>query len=158
MDRCFFDTPYNVIQLQAELESWIGTPFYRASRAKGKDGGVDCVHLVQEVYFSLGVIEDRYPMPQYSIDWANHQKKSMLKEYIRTFHANDFTLIEDRSIQPGDLLIINPRGRCAHHAGIVFDSGQFVHALKPSGVIKTQLEGSGYGFKIEEVWRPNFKA
>lgn len=151
----YFDTAESVAALAQELTSWIGTPFFKASRAKGHRGGVDCVHLIQEVYFNMGVIDMKHPMPNYPLDWAAHNGHSMLREYILSFHYDEFELMEAGAAkQPGDLLMINPRGNCIHHAGIMLDHDYFVHAVIRNGVTKLPLSGSGYGFKIEEVWRP----
>ena len=151
----FFDTSERIASLQQELESWIGTPFFKASRAKGRNGGVDCVHLLQEVYLNCGVIELRHPMPNYPLDWAIHNKRSLLKEFILSFHYDEFEQIPDGARKlPGDMLLINPRGNCIHHGGIMIDEDSFVHAVIKHGVAKVHVVGSGYGFKIEEVWRP----
>lgn len=164
MGRWAFDDIERLVLLSDVVGEWMGTPFRRGSCAKGEGGGVDCVHFVQEVYWDLNCISGRYPMPRYSIDWHHHKDHSLLMEFLEKHHGEDFEEVETdpSQLMLGDLLLFNPGGRCINHAGIVHKDGWFSHAIRPKngsqgGVIETPVEGSGYGFRLEKVWRPREK-
>lgn len=164
MRRWAFEDAERLILLPEVLGEWMGTPFRRGSRAKGQGGGVDCVHFVQEVYWELNCIWEKHPMPRYSVDWHQHRDHSLLMEYLETYHADDFEEVstDPDTLMIGDLLLFNPGGRCVNHAGILHKEDAFVHAVRPrngaaGGVIETPVVGSGYGFRLEKVWRPREK-
>lgn len=141
--------------LLEESRSWLGTPFHMRSHAKGESGGVDCVGLVQDIFYALGVIPDMYTLPEYAIDWHKHNDHSMLEDFININYADSFLVIEpDEPVCVGDLLGIIPRGRCIHHAGIVHQEGRFIHTMVGKGVIESNQNESSSGFELGKIFRP----
>ncbi len=153
-------TPFYSIEsrlegLERECKSWLKTPFHKGSRAKGPGGGVDCVSLVQEIYFSEGVIPEKHPLPEYKIDWHKHNANSLLEDFIETYYKNCFLVLEsDAPVLVGDLLGLIPKGKCIHHAGVVHRPGMFVHAMQRRGVIESHMNGSTYGLELGRIFRP----
>lgn len=151
----FFRFPERREILLDEVNTWLGTPFHKRSCAKGLDGGVDCVGLAQDVYFTLGVIPEVYPLPDYPIDWHKHNEHSLLEDFIDLYYSDCFLVVEAGE-QPmvGDLLGMVPRGKCIHHAGIAHRPGMMAHAMQKKGVIESHLNGSSYGMELGKIFRP----
>ena len=151
----FFRFPERCELLKQEMESWFGTPFHQRSHAKGESGGVDCVGLVQDIYYTLGAIPEMYPLPDYAIDWHKHNEHSMLEDFINIHYADCFLVIDkDDPVMVGDLLGIIPRGRCIHHAGIVHREGMFAHTMLGKGVIENHVRENYMGFELGKIFRP----
>lgn len=130
--------------------SWEGTPFYAYSCAKGHDGGVDCVHLVQDILASCGAME-RQTLPQFPMDWADHRSESAV---LGTFTSNPyfvahFERLDYPAAQPevGDILCFK-HGLCVHHIGLLISPRHFIHALKPEGVSVMPLDVALNGKKV----------
>jgi cell wall-associated NlpC family hydrolase len=143
-----FDTPENFERLERAADRWVYTPFFKGSRAPGRDGGVDCVNLVCALLGECGLRLP--PLPQdYPLDFSSHQTDSLIERFIR---ENDlekhFEVVEqpdEQQLQPGDILHFNIEGGI-NHLGTMLGNGMFIHCLQPWGVRRTSLKaGLRYG-------------
>ena len=155
----WFNTPEKIAALRAAAERWCGTPFFANSEACGRDGGVDCIHLLHGIYAGLGVIPPQ-EIPPHAMDWGDHADRSLLLEALETWPdlVARFGCVYRRSAAaagvdpfftaaPGDLLVFNG-GRVPHHGGLMLDRDEFVHALRPEGVHRLHLRAAVRGWKI----------
>lgn len=146
----YFNTQERLQALLDHARSWEGTPFFAYSCAKGPSGGVDCVHLVQDILVSCGAMQ-RQKLPSFPMDWADHRSESVVlgtftsDPYFRAhFLALDYP---DSQPQAGDILCFK-MGLCVHHIGLMVSADHFVHALKPEGVSVMPLDVAVNGKKI----------
>lgn len=170
--KAYFENPERVAALKASVQGWIGTPFHRYAALKGV--GVDCVHLVAEVYADAGVISRPFHLPRYTMDAGHHLDRSMLLEFVdSTGRFADVHLSAALPLQgckgcgevpvqpnlpallPGDLLGLKI-GRVIHHAGIYLggEQAEFVHAIQGYGVILNTLRDSTWLTRLAAIRRP----
>jgi cell wall-associated NlpC family hydrolase len=112
----------------AEAESWLGTPYRAAQRVKGRDGGVDCLTFVVEVFERAGVIP-HYEVPFYPPDWHLHRDVERLLDGVLE-HAREI----DGPPEPGDVVLFR-FGRCFAHGGVVTRWPMLIHAWNGMGVV-----------------------
>lgn len=126
----FFDSQEKLDQLWIEAESWLGTPFFQGSHAKGPGGGVDCINLVQELCLSQGIYQTRVAFPRYRLDQGNHAKESVILNYFKNDPQlkNVFKEITTDQTQPGDIIGFTI-GRVVDHLGMMITERHFVHCL-----------------------------
>jgi cell wall-associated NlpC family hydrolase len=156
----YFETPERIAALDAEARTWIGTPFFAHSCAKGRDGGVDCVHLVQDILTTCGAME-RQVLPSFPMDWADHRSESVVLGVFTndSYFAEHFVALPFPATQaePGDILCFR-MGACVHHIGLMLLGGHFIHALKPEGAtilpLDVALAGQKVLGKIVRLYRP----
>ncbi|MCH6256723.1 C40 family peptidase [Puniceicoccaceae bacterium K14] len=142
-------------RLLLEGRSWLGTPFFKRSKAKGVGGGVDCVNLAQIIYYNIGVIDEIKDMPEYNLDWHFHQEDSLLERIFKEMYPNEFVEIDiSDGLMVGDLMLFNPMGACIHHCGILYRDNWVLHAMVERGVIETHISTSERAFTLEKVFRP----
>ncbi len=146
----FFNTPDRIAALDREAKTWLGTPFFAHSCAKGPDGGVDCVHLVQDILTACGAME-RQVLPSFPMDWGDHRSESAVlgvftgdRYFVEHFVALPFP---ETPAEPGDILCFKT-GACVHHIGLTLSGGHFIHALKPEGATVLPLDVAFAGQKI----------
>lgn len=110
----------------AEAESWIGTNFHHAARVKG--AGVDCLHLLAEVYARCGLIEHVEP-GYYPADWHLHREAERfldgLLRYAREIAGPPL---------PGDVALFR-YGRVFSHGAIVVAWPRLIHANFAAGCV-----------------------
>lgn len=167
----WFDTVERRSLLMSAARLWQDTPFFDNSCAPGPDGGVDCVNLQNAIYSTCAVIP-RQTIPPQVMDAGQHSERSLLIEAFETWPdlrarfacvwccerspaniaAEDFAFI-----LPGDSLCFRA-GRVAHHGGLMLIAGEFIHAIRPTGVHRTQLAAAIRGRRIlgelAAVYRP----
>jgi cell wall-associated NlpC family hydrolase len=96
-----------------------GTPY----RYGGSDpSGFDCSGFVQWVFATHGTGLPREVRDQY-----------------RTGRT-----IDDRDVQPGDLVFFETVSKGASHVGIAIGGGEFVHAPSSNGVVRVERYTTGY--------------
>lgn len=126
----------------AEARTWLRTPYHHRGRIKG--AGVDCVHLLIQVYAATGVIESFDP-GHYAKDWMLHRSEELYLGWVEkyAFHVEQ--------PQPGDMALYK-FGRCVSHAGIVVEWPLIIHAHMPDRMVtlaegdKGALDGRLHGF------------
>jgi cell wall-associated NlpC family hydrolase len=136
MIASFFDTPERKALLFQSAQTVIGTPFFANSEAPGELGGMDCVHLLNYVYRSCGVIGP-LSWPDKAMDWAQHNEKSILIEAFDTWPelTSNFVLIPSvdiRDLLLGDALMFKME-KVSHHSGVYLGDGDILHTLKKRG-------------------------
>lgn len=105
-----------------EAREWLGCPFHDCIGIKGR--GVDCLHLLYEVYLSVGLIEV-FEIPPYKPQWFQHRDRPLFLEGV-TKRARQ---IEWKDARPGDFALFN-MGRHAAHGGILtIPPRSMVHAF-----------------------------
>jgi cell wall-associated NlpC family hydrolase len=112
----------------AEALSWVATPYRSAQRVKGREGGIDCLTLVAEVYERAGVVP-RVEIPYYAPDWHLHRGVERYLEGVLAYAS------EVASAEPGDLALFR-FGRCFAHGAIVTAWPRLVHAWNGMGVLE----------------------
>ena len=113
----------------AEAATWLGTPFHHAARVKGKDGGVDCLMLLAEVYERAGAAPHVDP-PFYVPDWHLHRDAERYLEGL-TRYAREIA----GPPQPGDIALFR-FGRTFSHGAIVTGWPRLIHAYWSIGVVQ----------------------
>ena len=140
----------NFPALQAAATGWIGTPFIKGAAVQG--AGVDCVHLVGEIYRECGFLDD-YQFPNYTLDEGSHLALSKVIAWVES--SGKFLLLEKtEAIQGGDLLCFQYRSAVVHHVGLAVSSSDFVHCMRRISVINAKLEDSTYKRILRGVYRP----
>jgi len=101
--------------------SWVGTPYHTGGRVKGRNGGVDCLTVLAEVFTEAGLVP-RIEIPFYPHDWHLHRS---IERYL------DGLLKYTREIpgppKPGDIALWK-FGRCFSHGAIVMSWPLVMHA------------------------------
>lgn len=144
----FFDDPQKQIRLRDELQSWMGTPFRH--NASVKRAGVDCVRLVGEVMVACGV-EPAYDFGFYTLDHSMHSERSILVDYILA--TGKFAAVQPADgARLGDIAVFRI-GKCPHHAGIMLDERQFVHAMVHSCVRQSDITDSTWAKRLVSFYR-----
>jgi cell wall-associated NlpC family hydrolase len=136
-------------QVVAEALSWIGTPYRVAQRVKGREGGVDCLTFVVEVFGRCGFdTRFRRRIPFYPQDWHLHRDD---ERYLRG------VLEYSREIpgppEPGDIVLFR-FGRCFAHGGIVTLWPMIVHAWNGAGVIPADASQALLGGRPRRFFSP----
>ena len=147
MSRPFIQSESDQERLLAIIESWLGTPFH--AHAGIKSVGVDCVHLVAEIYREAGLLEE-CRFPAYAIDAGQHRQDSMLLEWLD--RSPNFQRVEEGR-EVGDLFCFR-FGRSAHHLGICAGGSKFIHALLRRSVRYALLDDPTYGRRLVATYRP----
>lgn len=156
----FFNSSDRIATLDREARTWLGTPFFPHSCAKGVGGGVDCVHLVQDILVACGAME-RQALPSFPMDWADHRSESVVLGVFTQdrYFAEHFVALPfpETPAQPGDILCFKV-GACVHHIGLMLPGQHFIHALKPEGAtilpLDVALAGQKLLGKIVRLYRP----
>ena len=103
--------------------TFIGTPFHDQQSLKGV--GIDCAHLLREVYVEAGIIET-FPIAPYSPQFMLHTDEGLFESYVRRV-AHE---IEPESVKLGDIVLYKV-GRSFAHGGIVVEWPRtIIHAFK----------------------------
>lgn len=113
-----------------EALSWIGTPWHHEARVKGRDGGVDCVMLLCEVYERVGVLPHVIPV-HYAMDIMLHRGNEVVLGYLEQYGVE----VEAPSIGG---VVVYRFARSFSHAGIYVGDGQIVHAVRAARMVMTQ--------------------
>jgi cell wall-associated NlpC family hydrolase len=131
----------------AEAESWLGTPYRAAQRVKGREGGVDCLTFVVEVYERAQVIP-HYEVTFYPPDWHLHRSVERYLEGV---------LECAREIagppEPGDIVLFR-YGRCFAHGGIVTHWPRLIHAWNGAGVVPADADQPLLGRRPRRFFSP----
>lgn len=157
----WFDTPAKLAALDALARELEGTPFFANSEAPGRDGGMDCVHLLNYIFRTLGVIGP-LEIPVQVMDHGQHSGHSLLLEAFETWPElrRAFARVPDCStanILPGDVLCFIA-GKVPHHGAVMISPTEFLHTVKPAGAHRFQLGAAFRGQRIlghlAAIYRP----
>lgn len=109
--------------------------------------GCDCTGLIIGALREIGYLKD-YKLRNYPPDWNLHAKAD---NYI----VEEITKVADEIAKPeiGDLVLFHI-GRCVAHAGIIIESGLFIHCHRKSKyVIVSSLWNSQWTERIFGFYR-----
>lgn len=174
----YFDRPAKLVALRSAATALIGTPFFANSEAPGPHGGMDCVHTLNWLYRSCGVIGPVI-IPRQHMDAGAHTDHSALIDAFETWPAlkSRFACVWkssgfrvpssalDSALQPfspsallpGDALCFLA-GRVPHHGGVVLEDSEFLHTLRGPGVHTMRLDAVLRGWQplglLAAVYRP----
>jgi cell wall-associated NlpC family hydrolase len=110
----------------AEAQEWIGTPFHHHARVKG--AGVDCLHLLAEVYERCGLIGHVEP-EHYPPDWHLHRDAERFLDGLMR-HGREI----GGPPESGDIALFR-FGRVFSHGAIVVAWPRLVHANFAAGAV-----------------------
>lgn len=95
----------------AECRTWIDTKFVHQAGMKG--AGVDCAHLMSEVYFATGHMPKVF-YPVYGQDWFKHAEYE--EKYVIENSKMYFQEVTEAECLPGDWVAIKISKAYAHCA------------------------------------------
>lgn len=135
-------TPSDIERLDAEAKSWEYAPFFKGSRAKGRDGGVDCVNLQCAILAAFGLVIP--PLPDdYPLDHTYHNATSLIELFVAEaglehyFHVTDEVVRED--FRPGDILHFKMENEI-NHLVMMLSRDKIVNCINPWGVRIVRLD------------------
>lgn len=135
----FFDSGSARYALKVAALDWWGTPFRENSAVKGRDGGVDCVQFIHEIFVEAGAC-DRMEIPVRPVEvvrhWHEHHAVSLITEWLGSPELRGrLERIDDPFDlrQTGDLVAFHI-GQTEHHLGVVIES-EIWHVARPAGVV-----------------------
>lgn len=164
--KYYFESPARVAALQAEAETWLGTPFRPHSKAKGRSGGVDCIHLCERIFVAIGLFAAGFTFPRLPMDYSMHQDNSIILEYLRgqgragqaidpqsKLLASVFEEVgPDAEHMPGDLSSILI-GKCSHHLCLGFDNRRLIHVFAKADVDFGEYQDATFKKRLETIFR-----
>lgn len=145
----YFADPVRQAQLLFEANSWLATPFVHRGRVKG--AGADCVTLTGEIMVACGVI-DSYEFPRYSLDWAKHQTRSLVLEWLEAC-PRVVRLPGDEAPAAGDVGCYQ-YGKCVHHCAVVLAPPVLIHTVLHDQVDLGRLDDSSLTDRLVCYYRP----
>ena len=108
-------------ELVIDAMGFLGVPYKRGGNSA--DTGFDCSGFVRAIYQqSIGLLLPRKAEQQAA---ATQQ-------------------IEQKDLQPGDLVFFNTMRRAFSHVGIYVGDGKFIHSPKPGGEVRLENMGMDY--------------
>lgn len=122
----------------AEALQWLRTPWRHRGRVLG--AGVDCAHLLLEVYTRVGLLQPGAVDPGvYPMDWHLHRSTERFLAGVLS------VAVPTQSPKPGDAALFK-FGRVISHGAIVLDPAHLiVHAYAPEGaVVISDLSASAH--------------
>lgn len=131
------------------LDSWLGTPYAAGQGVKGI--ATDCVRFVESVLNEFnGRVRRILHHLRLPSDLGMHNRKEAmrgLRLFRREYEPN--VRVRDRVVEPGDVLIVGPRGGGPTHAKIAGTRrNTFYHATIDGVAICGLLEPVGTRFAI----------
>ncbi|MEI8288765.1 MAG: hypothetical protein WCH99_04785 [Verrucomicrobiota bacterium] len=149
--NAFFDSVEKQARLRAVAESWKGTKFMPNAAVKGS--GVSCQTLVGAIYAEVGFMPAGFLAPAGPMNWSHAHKNSRIVAYMETL-PQLAALPAGTAYEAGDMVGFK-LGACVQHCGIVLDAGgDFVHCMRPEGVLFNTLKDATYMARIGKLWRP----
>jgi len=185
----YFDDYWAAKALRDEALTWIGTPFREYYQqeiespiaqipeglvfdSKGPGGGIDCIGLVQEIFFRIGASEklifERVPADYQSfqdgdkiLDWMRGKEddpqSKRLGEMLVELNIPDRVKDPDAEtprdfFKPGDILVL--KHASLFHMPVIYDDGlHFVNAIPRLGVIEGTIQDSTFSQHLVAAFR-----
>lgn len=150
----WFATSERLAALEAEAQSWAGTPWWPNGRSKGPKGGVSCQMLAYEILLALGAITP-FELPRASMRIGDQLKLTRLGSILAErpeFHELD----EGAETLPGDLISFRVTSGEWHLGLRLPDTEQtlrFIQSLPPFGVSFSNLADGTYNARLLRGWR-----
>lgn len=143
-------------KVEAELKSWLNTPYLHMHGIKGR--GTDCNQFIGAVLTITGIMEYGYKFEYYSADWYEHTERQIIMEYVKMHRQNlkdeldylemDYT--EDLELMRGDYLgfSIFSTKDIINHSGIYLGDGTFINSAPNRGVCI---------YELNDYWKRHLK-
>lgn len=149
----FYRTVESTKALATAAASWLGTKFHKGASIKG--AGVDCVNLANAIYVESGFNPRFNPRDvKYSIDGGKHCRESKLAVWL-SLSDRFLKLEKGEARQVGDLLVFKMRDNGVDwHCGLMVGENGFVQAMKPHGVVTSNILDPTWATKLSGVYRP----
>ena len=149
--NAFFDSVEKQDRLRAVAASWKGTKFMPNAAVKGS--GVSCQTLAGAIYSEVGFVPSDFMAPAGPMDWSHAHKNSRIVAFMETLPQFE-ALPAGTPYTAGDMVGFKI-GACVQHCGVVLDDcGDFVHCMRPEGVLFSSLRDATYMGRIGKIWRP----
>lgn len=145
----YFATADRCRKLTQESHSWLGTPFFPNSSARGR--GVSCQKLCSELYRGSGFGEIN--VPDVAMTTVRLREVGQVEKFLEA-HPELIRQGSTGEIRTGDLLGFKV-GPSIHHLGVALEPGTFVHAAPPAGVQLGYLADPTWAGRLASVWRPS---
>lgn len=160
----FFEDAAHVQALRTEAASWFGTPFHFYSRAKGYDGGIDCVGFCEEVTAAAGL--ERWAFERSGEDYSRHVINDTIANLLRGKIENDASRtlaarwaelpVKDNDFtEPpmvGDLVLYKDgsreTGSAVFHIGVMISPTIFMQCAPRIKVCEAQIDDPTYSGKL----------
>ncbi len=130
--------------------SWLGTPFHPHAAIRGV--GVDCVHLLAEIYRETGLFAG-YELPRYTMGGGDHADVSLVISWLEAHPRFRRIDLAFEALAAGDLVTFR-LGRVAHHVGLVLGDRTFLHAIRDCGVLESRIDEKTYARRLLQAYRP----
>lgn len=137
-------------RVDAELESWVGTPFVAGQRLKGV--GVDCVRFVAAVLDEM-FRETRIPLDRLPQDLSMHNPagaRAALRLFKKAYAPT--VDIADNVVEVGDVIIVGVRGPA--HAIFCGSKQSYLYEAGSRRVIRTGLSTLRHPVRVFATIRP----
>lgn len=152
----FYRTDARRVQFVTEARLWLGTPFAENCAVRGRQGGVDCVHLVQAVHRACGAIPELW-LPRQPVErvrhYGEHHAKSLILDWFgRSEHSGLVRrLDEGEATAIGDVAVLKIF-QTEHHLALWCGS-ELIHVALQGGVMKH----STHDPKLPEIHRCTYR-
>ena len=146
----WYDTPEKVSKLQEVAASWVGTPFSPNSRCKGKNGGVSCQMLAEQVHRESG-FPFSFDAESGPMSWGGRSSKSLIDEFLS--NKKELQALPPDDIRPGDVLGFRI-GKCLHHLGVCINEHEFIHCMRGAPAMICPIGDPTYKSRLVKIWRP----
>jgi hypothetical protein len=116
-------------KLDAELKSWLGTPYAIGQQCKGV--GVDCVRFVGAILdFMAGSVTPLDMLPPDVAFHDSEKARGALDKFRDLFRPME--IVRDWCVEPGDVVVVGPRSGGPGHGiivgcrpGVTYEAGSF---------------------------------
>ena len=148
--NAFFDSVEQRDNLVRIARSWLGTPFHPHAAIRGV--GVDCVHLLAEIYRETGLFAG-YELPRYTMGGGDHADVSLVVSWLEAHPRFRRLDLAADTLAAGDLVTFR-LGRVAHHVGLMLSEKTFLHAIRDCGVLESRIDEKTYARRLLQAYRP----
>lgn len=157
-----FNDPDLCIKFCNESQDWLGTPFHKGGRIKGRLGGTDCVHLGEGIFRNVLGDLPQIEFPEYSLDETFHRADSRLEQWLDSnprlqclakFDEDERNKLSRLKLLPGDFLGFR-FGQAMHHLGYSQGGKKFIQCRQGVGTVESWLDDGTYEFRLLAAYRP----
>lgn len=168
----YFSDAERAAALLAEMERWVGTPFFPDSCAAGPGGGVDCLRLAEELMVATGAVPTRGCFPATPMDWSLHSREDKITPWLdgtaedphSAVLAGIFRRVYERppeadeheclpvEMMLGDLLLYRV-GHCINHLGVAAGKLSMLHVMRPLGCDLVRCDVEPFSPRLMRVYR-----
>jgi NlpC/P60 family putative phage cell wall peptidase len=144
-------------EIVAQARTWIGTPFHHQGRVKGK--GCDCIGMVMGAIAETGA-HSRYrdlagnPIPFNRFDYTHYAADPSSTKLAMTLDSH-LTAIDERNIQPGDVLLFKIV-RLPQHVAIVGNHPMgglsLIHAYSPARKVVEERYNQSWQARLVQAY------